>query len=62
MNKMITVKLTEKERLAVLFELNGALETVKQSLSTGDMSFAGDDEMLTLLIAKFQDNDNNSNH
>ena len=54
------VNLTNRERLAILFELNGALETVNQSLASGDDSFAGEDEMLMLLIAKLQDNDNST--
>lgn len=55
---MITVRLTERERLAVLFELSGALDTVEKSLAAGETVFAGEDEMLMLLIAKFQDHDN----
>lgn len=60
--RTFTIKLTNKERLAILFELNGALETVNASLATGDSSFAGEDEMLMLLIAKLQDNDNSTNN
>lgn len=52
------VNLTDKERLAILFELYGALEVVNESLASGDDSFAGEDEMLMLLIAKLQDNEN----
>lgn len=54
---MITVTLTERERLAVLFELSGALETVNKSIAAGETVFVGEDEMLMLLIAKFQDHD-----
>lgn len=57
---MITVQLTDRERLAVLFELNMALETVNESLANGDTSFVGEDEMLMLLIAKLQDHDSDS--
>lgn len=56
--KKMIIALTDRERLAILFELQGALETVNQSLASGDTSFAGEDEMLMLLIAKLQDNDN----
>lgn len=56
------INLTDRERLAILFELNGALQVVNESLASGDSSFSGEDEMLMLLIAKLQDNDNNTNN
>ena len=59
---MVTVTLTDRERLAVLFELNQALEVVTESLESGDDSFAGEDEMLMLLIAKFQDHDSDTDN
>jgi hypothetical protein len=53
----MNVTLTEKERLIILFELNGALETINESLATGDTSFLGEDEAILLIIAKLQESE-----
>lgn len=52
------IELTERERLIILFELEGALESINRSLQEGVTDFAGDDESIMLLIAKLQDKEN----
>ena len=48
------IEITERERLIILFELNGALETINQSLAAGETWFVGEDEDIMTLIEKLE--------
>lgn len=55
---MITIKLTENERLRLLFELQSAREICEESPD----DFSDDLDEIKLLMAKLQDSDQGTNN